>query len=235
MHILRRLTERLNRTKRRVSDEYLSWLEFANPGMLNRGNVWLMEHAVKSLPADAPVLEIGAFCGLSTNVISYLLRRHAKPNRMFSCDRWIFEGAAEGSTIGNGIAHPAYRDFVKSSFVRNVEFFSGASRPYAIEAFSDEFFDQWRARKTLTDVFGRTVTLGGPMSFCYIDGNHTCAFAKRDFTNTDEFLVTDGFVLFDDSYDGNRFGLTGLMRELEKDRRYELVARNPNYLFRKVR
>lgn len=235
MSLLNRLTDRLNRKKRRISDEYLNWLQFANPGMLNAGNVWLMDHAVKNLPSDAPVLEIGAFCGLSTNVISYLLRSHGRSNRMFACDRWIFEGAEDGGSIGNGIPHPAYREFVKSSFVRNIEFFSGASKPYAIEMFSDEFFALWRGRKSLSDVLGRAVTLGGPVSFCYIDGNHTYDFAKRDFTNTDEFLVGGGYVLFDDSYDGNHFGLTPLMREIEKDRRYELVARNPNYMFRKVK
>ncbi len=87
----------------------------------------------------------------------------------------------------------------------------------------------------MDDVFGREAALGGPISFCFVDGNHTYDFAKRDFTNVDEFLAPGGFILFDDSYDyRNEFGLTPLMREIERNPRYELVAKNPNYLFKRV-
>ena len=50
-----------------------------------------------------------------------------------------------------------------------------------------------------SDVFGRSFQLGGPISFCYIDGNHTDDLAKRDFENCDRYLEKGGFVLFDDS------------------------------------
>jgi hypothetical protein len=229
--------DRLQRKKLKelppVDDRYLEWLGFANAGMLQPGNIRLIDAAVRELPPDAPVVEIGSFCGLSTNIISYLLAKRGRSNRLFSCDRWDFEGATAGGDIGNGISHQAYRDFVRTSFVRNVEFFSPRARPFTIELFSDEFFAAWRSATKTNDVFGREVTLGGPVSFCYVDGNHTYEFAKRDFQNTDECLVPGGFILFDDSFDGNSFGLTPLMREIEVGGRYELVGKAPNYLFRK--
>ena len=229
----------VTRFKRRkqlaVQDGYLSWLTFANAGMLHPGNLGLFQHAIEGAPPSGAIVEIGAFCGLSTNVLSYLLKKFEKTNLLYTCDRWRFEGSEQGGFIGNGITHSAYRDYVKSSFVRNVEFFGGEPKPFAIEALSDEFFELWRTRAALQDLFGRVVNLGGPIALCYVDGNHTFEYAKRDFENCDEFLVAGGFVLFDDSEDGNRFGLTPLMREIERSECYELVAKNPNYLFRKVK
>lgn len=88
--------------------------------------------------------------------------------------------------------------------------------------------------QTVSDVFGRDINLGGKISFCYIDGNHTYEFAKRDFDNVDKYLELGGFVLFDDSSDLDPFGLTRLMKEIVRNRDYELVMKNPNYLFKKV-
>jgi len=73
--------------RKTLKDEYLSWLCFANAGMLDAGNIYAMDIAVQNLPSDSPVVEIGSFCGLSANVISYLLRKHGKANNMMSCDR----------------------------------------------------------------------------------------------------------------------------------------------------
>jgi hypothetical protein len=39
--------------------------------MLNAGNVECIDYAIGHLPSDAPMLEIGSWCGLSTNVISH--------------------------------------------------------------------------------------------------------------------------------------------------------------------
>jgi hypothetical protein len=43
-----------------------------------------------------------------------------------------------------------------------------------------------------------------------------------------------GFILFDDSSDKNPFGLTKLMKEIKAQKNYELVIKNPNYLFKKI-
>jgi hypothetical protein len=78
------------------------------------------------------------------------------------------------------------------------------------------------------------VTMGGPLAFAYIDGNHTYDFAKRDWRNVDEFLVPGGFVLFDDSASYLDFDVYPVTRELRRNPKYELVSANPNHLFRKL-
>jgi hypothetical protein len=83
------------------------------------------------------------------------------------------------------------------------------------------------------DVFDREVIVGGPISFCYIDGDHSYDFAKRDFENSDKYLEKGGFVLFDDSSDRQNLGSSHLMKEILKNEKYELIIKNPNYLFRK--
>ena len=111
--------------------------------------------------------------------------------------------------------------------------FSQDDLPFTIEMFSDEFFDAWKNRMACTDVLGRPLTLGGPFSFCYIDGNHTYECAKRDFLNCDEFLELGGFILFDDST-LTEFGVYKLMPEIISGGRYNLIAINPYHLFQKV-
>jgi hypothetical protein len=118
--------------------------------------------------------------------------------------------------------------------MRNVEFFSPKSKPHTIESTSDEFFALWNKSETTCDIFGRTIKLGGKISFCYVDGNHTYEFAKRDFHNVNTHLELGGYVLFDDSSDANLFGLTRLMKEIKRNQYYKLVMTNPNYLFKKV-
>jgi len=80
----------------KISDEYIDWLCLANPGMLNPGNLYCFEYVAKNLPSDNSVLEIGSFCGLSTNTINYFLRKYEKTNKLITADKWIFEGAESG-------------------------------------------------------------------------------------------------------------------------------------------
>jgi Methyltransferase domain len=217
------------------SDDFLTWLTFANAGMLRRGNTYAIKYAIDRIESSNPVIEIGSFCGLSTNVIAHLLRSAGKANLFYTCDKWIFENSDANPYLGKSeISHSEYREFVKATFIRNVEFFSAKNKPHTIEVFSDDFFRLWNEKQFVADVFGRDAALGGPISFCYVDGNHTYEFAKRDFENIDRCLERGGFVLFDDSADGDPFGLTRLMREVEAREDYQLVMKNPNYLFRKV-
>jgi hypothetical protein len=217
--------------------EYLSWLTYANAGMLARGNVECMDYAIRNLPSVAPIVEIGSFCGLSANVMTYLKQRHNATNRLITCDKWQFENADGGGMVGDSkfVTHAEYKQFVKDSFLRNARMFSRDDLPYTIEMLSDEFFAAWSAAQSCHDVFGRPVTLGGPISFCYIDGNHTYEFAKRDFDNCDQYLEPAGFVLFDDSGDGSDWEVRKLVREVQAAGRYELITKNPNYFFRKKR
>lgn len=214
--------------------EYLAWLSLANAGMLQRGNVDCMDYAIAHLPGPAPIVEIGSFCGLSANVLTYLKEKHNVTNPLITCDNWTFEGAERGD-LGDSktMTYEQYREFVRDSFIRNVQTFSGADLPFAIEAASDEFFKAWEAAEARPDVFGRVYRLGGPISFCYIDGNHSYEFARRDFENCDRYLEKGGFILFDDSADGSGWDVCRVVREVAATRRYELIAKNPNYFFRK--
>ena len=217
-----------------ITDEYVKWLCFANAGMLDRGNLYLISHAISNLPSDAPILEIGSFCGLSSNLLTYYKRKHCRPNRLFTCDKWEFENpGGDISRVGDSpVLFAEYKQLVRDSFLRNAQTFSAGDLPFTIELFSNEFFDLWRRNCQATDVFGRQIHLGGPLSFCYVDGNHSYEGVKSDFENCDQFLQPGGFILFDDSTLKN-FGVWRLIPEVRSSGRYTLIGCNPNHLFQK--
>lgn len=217
----------------KIWTKYMDWLTFANAGMLTRGNVYCFDYAIRNLPSTSPIVEIGSFCGLSTNMITYLKRRNNVENPLVTCDKWVFEGASTGRLLDDSlnISHEEYRNFVKDTYIRNVRMFSREDLPYTIELFSDDFFKAWSVRERMQDIFGREFSLGGGISFCYIDGNHTYDFAMRDFVNADNYLEAGGFLLFDDSADGSDWEVCKVVREVFRTKRYDLVAKNPNYFF----
>jgi hypothetical protein len=215
-----------------ISDNFVGWLCYANPGMLNRGNLHCFDHAIKHLPSDDPILEIGSFCGLSTNLLTYYKFLNCRKNRLITCDKWLVERKYD--TLGKtDIPHNEYREFIKETFIRNVKFFSRHDLPWTIEMLSDEFFAAWEKHRPARDVMDRPIQLGGRFSFCYIDGAHTYEQSKRDFENCDRHLVPGGFILFDDSADGTQWEVCDVVKEVAQRGDYELVMKNPNYLFRK--
>jgi hypothetical protein len=215
-----------------LHDEYLDWLMLAVAGMQVSGNLYLFDLAIASAPAG-PMLEIGAFCGLSTNIIGYLKAKHGRRDPLFSVDSWIFEGAEKELPPEAPVDRRDLREFVIASFERAVRTFSPTDPPYAIEASSDEFFAMWREGRTVRERFGRDVGLGGEFGFAFIDGNHTADFAMRDFVNCDEHLQPGGLILFDDSDDLGDWEVRKVISHLRRTGRYEVVAKNPNYLVRK--
>ncbi|MGI8906977.1 MAG: class I SAM-dependent methyltransferase [Candidatus Sumerlaeaceae bacterium] len=200
--------------------------------MLEPGNIRAIDYAIQHLPAGSQVVEIGSFCGLSTNVITWARRRHGCSARFFTCDKWQFEGAdAPGRPMGDGgLTFGEFRMHVRDSFLRNLRTFSRHDLPYTLEMLSDEFFQAWSSGAEVDDVFKRTVCPGGAIGFCYIDGNHTYKQAKKDFLNTDSFLTPGGFILFDDSADDSPFEVNKVVQEALANHPYDLVARCPNYL-----
>jgi hypothetical protein len=112
--------------------------------------------------------------------------------------------------------------------------FNGDRLPHHIELSSNKFFSSWNANEVKRDFFGRTVRLGGPIVFAYVDGDHTYEQSKRDFLNVDRHLVNGGFIIFDDSADNSDWGSRLSAQEASKLPRYELVAKNPNYCIRKL-
>jgi len=216
-----------------LTNDYIAYLTFANAGMLNKGNLLCFDYAIRNLPSNNPIVEIGSFCGLSTNLLAYFLDKHGAANRIYNCDRWEYEGA-DGNMGDSSIPHSQYRDFVKETYIRNIRMFSPRGLPGTVEMFSDDFFAAWDRGQTVTDVFGGLPTLGGPISFCYIDGNHSYEFARNDFFNTDRLLEPGGFVLFDDSADGSPWEVCRVVEEVKRLPNYRVVVKNPNYLFQKV-
>ena len=223
------------RQTRLIPDEYLAWLSYANSGMLEAGNQYLFDYAIRRLPSTAPILEIGSFCGLSTNVITHFKRIHGKRNALITSDKWQFENVNNRLELPSSpVLFSNYRTFVRDSYIRNIKMFSPDDLPFTLELISDEFFDAWKNRKACTDVLGRPLILGGPVSFCYVDGDHTYEVSKRDFLNCDKYLEIGGFMLFDDSIN-SQFGVCRLMPEIVSEGRYTLIATNPNHLFQKVK
>jgi len=215
-----------------ISDHFTDHLHYAIAGMLQRGNLHCFDWAIRNRPSDAPLLEIGSFCGLSTNALIYYLRRHASPQRFFTCDPWTFERAMVGDTP---VSRSEYAAFVKGSFLHGIEAFAADRRPHTVESTADAFFEAWAAAREVDDVFGRRVRLGGPLAFVYVDGLHDREHVMQDWRHADAFLEPGGFVLFDDSWDGAGWGACTVMPDVLASGRYELVAKNPNYFFRKVR
>jgi predicted O-methyltransferase YrrM len=216
-----------------LRDDYIDWLMLAVAGMQHPGNPYLLELAVRTAP-EAPMLEIGSFCGLSASIIQYLKRKHARSVPLFCCDSWTFEGAERPLPLAAPVSHKDLRAHAMESFVRAMQRFSAEQLPYAIEARSDEFFLAWEAASTCTDLFGRGVALGGPLGFCFIDGNHSEAQVLRDFEGCDRHLLPGGLILFDDSSDDSDWEVRRVVRRVRASGRYEVLARNPNYLVRKL-
>jgi Methyltransferase domain len=223
--------------KRAKPHAFINWLKWANAGMLTEGNLYCFEYAIEHLPSDNPIVEIGSFCGLSTNLISFYLRKNNRSNTLITSDKWIFPGGEESNAFleGSKITNQQYKEFVKESYLKNIAFFSKDRLPYTIEEFSDDFFKLWEVKKIESDVLGRQIQLGGAISFAYIDGNHAYEYAKRDFENVDKYLELGGFIFFDDSADGIDWEVNRVLKEIKKSGRYEIIIKNPNYLIKKIR
>src|SRR3989339_58674 len=107
-----------------VVDEYIKWLSYANAGMLNPGNIYIFDYVIKNLKSNFPIIEIGSFCGLSTNVINYFVLKYKKKNLLITCDEWEFENMKDKFVGNSNISFKQYKEFIKDSFKRNVYFFS---------------------------------------------------------------------------------------------------------------
>ena len=228
--------EALANRPRIAPDEYVRWLMYANAGMTHVGTPYCLDHVLGNLPSDNPMIEIGPFCGLSTNLITYYARKHGRANHLLSADTWSYRSPDKGGTLGEtDVTFRDYCEFVKDSFMRNVKTLGVGGLPFALQQSSDAFFELWRAGAEVTDIFDRQLGLGGPISFAYIDGDHGYEPVARDFANSDAFLEPGGFVFLDDSGDLSRFdGVRKVAREIESSGRYEVVMKNPHYLFRKI-
>ena len=213
----------------------LDMAEFHQPGMLTPANLHLISHAVNGMPEEGAVIEIGSFAGLSLNHIIHMLRQAGRSNPVISVDEWQFEGGNQGAIPGSAVLFADYREHVIDTFRRNLMLFHADSLPHHIVSSSDAFFRLWAQKAAVVDFFGRSKTLGGPISFAYIDGDHSYEQSLRDFENVDRFLLPGGFIVFDDSADGSEWGSHRTACEAAARPDYELVDKAVNYCVAKRR
>jgi hypothetical protein len=217
-----------------VADEYVEHLRAVVGGWAPEGNIRAIECAVRQMPPGGAMVEVGSFLGLSTNIIAYAAHKYRQAHPFFTSDPWVFAGRDKPKAGYFSTGTPEYRDWVMANFRTSAQLFSANFVPHAIETFSTDFFKRWAEQATVTDVFGRTTRLGGPISFAYLDGDHSYEVAREDFLHVDQFLLVGGYVLFDDSADNSSYdGLRRLMREVSSNPAYTLVLKSPNYCFRK--
>jgi hypothetical protein len=189
------------------------------------------------MPKNGNVIEISSYGGLRTNLLLYLLKKYNRNEKLFNYYPFTYEGyedykctVDENVDGRNDITRLEYMEHIKQSYVSSNKFLSKGNLPHTFELRSDHFFQKYITKESLIDLFGNEVTLGSPISFTYID--HSYAAAKKEFDNISKFLLIGGFVLFDDSQDGLNMGSSLLMKEMNIN--FNLVDKNPNYLFQKI-
>lgn len=223
-------------------DDFIKRLRYLliGEGMLHEQNIFQMDHAIRHLPPEGHLIEIGIYGGLSTNVILHLLKKHGKTHSLFNCDPWVYEGFhdhVQGETPfvdgRSDLYRSDYTPYMKESYIRATRFLHSNTLPYSFQLFSDDFFEKWKNKSILTDVFDREVQTGGSIAFAYIDGNHTYEQALKDYRHVMEYLVPGGFLLLDDSASTNHFGSAKLAHQLKTEHQLKLIDNSYNHLFQK--
>lgn len=231
------------RTKTIPKDDFMKRLPSSviGQGMLHEGNLHLINHAIKNMPDEGYVMEIGVYGGFSTNLILHLLKKHHRPHQIVGCDAWIYEGFHDHREVTNlhidgrkDVERTAFMDYIKNAYINSLRLLSPERLPYTCHLKSDEFFHKWNTQTRLTDVFERSFHLNQKISFCYIDGDHSYEQTKADFENVSKFILPNGFILIDDSADYMSFGSARFINDLKKRNDYRIVDCNPNYLVQKI-
>ena len=196
------------------SDEYITKLCYANTGFLNIGNIWCFDYVISHLPSENPMIEIGSFCGLSSNVITYFKHKYSQKNKLICVDPWDFSDGDNSALIGNHpyLTNGKYTEIIQSKFKENLMLFSSYNLPYPVRLKSEDFLQKWGEAIIIEDIFERKIQLGGQISFAYIDGNHDYEFVKNDFQQVDKYLEIGGFILFDDSAEDSAWGVNQLVK-----------------------
>lgn len=209
-------------------------------GMLCEYNIFLMDHAIKNMPAQGSVVEIGSYGGLSTNVLLYFLRQHKRAHRLFNCDIWKYENSKKyedmfpDSIDGRAdISKEEYSNYMLQAYLNGIRFLSKDHLPYSFQLDSIEFFKKWNEQISMEDLFGRNIQLGGEIAFAYIDGNHHYSHAFDDFMNVAKYMIKGGFILLDDTANHLHLGSAQMMKEVKKDERFVVVDKKNNYLLQK--
>jgi len=81
----------------KIEEPFVNIIKSANPGWVHDGHLYCFDYAISNLPTNDPILEIGAYCGLSTNIITYFKKKHSRNNQLISVDTWSFEDSKNNS------------------------------------------------------------------------------------------------------------------------------------------
>lgn len=215
-----------------IKEQALEKMMAIIPGWLEPGHLYCFDYAIKNLPNDKPIIEIGTFAGLSTNTILYYLKKHKRSNKLLTTD-WYLNDISDDEVICNIKKGRSLCDYLKELFIRNVALFNPDANIYSSDLPSDDFFAAWN-KSEISNLHGGTFKPERQISFAYIDGNHVYDFAKRDFENIDRLLVSGGFILFDDSADYTNWGSKTVAQEAVATERYKIVKKNPHYFIQKI-
>lgn len=209
-------------------------------GMLHEGNIFLIDYAIRNMPDEGIVFEIGSYGGLSTNLILHLLKKHNKGNHLFGCDPWIYEGYNDYKETAplhidgrEDLERNKYMTYIKNAFINAALLLHPEKLPFTAHLKSDALFEKWDRNEEFVDVFGRNFSMPNKIAFCYIDGDHSYEQTKKDFENVDSKLQPKGFILIDDSAKNLNFGSANFVKEIMKNPNFRLIDTNPNYLFQK--
>ncbi len=211
-------------------------------GMLHEGNIYLIDYAIKNMPHNGIIMEIGSYGGLSANLICHLLKSHNKQKTPFiSCDTWVYEGYNDSKTNKNShidgnpkISRLSFMKYIKNAYINSVQLLHPDMIPNACHLTSDAFFDIWKNNNEFIDVFNRSFKINKEISFCYIDGDHSFEQTKKDFNNVSKNMIHGGYILIDDSADHLSFGSAKFIKEIKHNSNFKIVAKNPNYLIQKL-
>jgi len=235
--MFRRFTQR----KSLNFDEYIERVLVTVPGMLHRGNIPLMESAIAAITTEDPVLEIGAYCGQSTVVLSYLLEKHKRKNAIWTVDPFVYLGVHDANPPtdwylehlpGFGrIARTDFTQFVCASWKRNTSFFCADRDIRLFEQGSSAFFQQIReeARSNAqADVSPKPEPV---FAFCVIDGDHSYEAAWLDLNNCIAFTRPGTRILMDDTHPRSSLESARVAREAARLPALHLETREPNAVF----
>ncbi len=207
-------------------DPYIPWLKNGVAGFCNDDNIEAMSIAVENMP-DGAVIEIGSFLGRSACFISRLIEIAGRTNPFFTVDDWFFEGYQPTPTMDR------WRAFNEAAFKVATSYLLSAP-PFHLKVRSRQFFELWQARAPACDLFERKISLGGPIAFAFIDGDHSYEAALGDGLSVMRDLAPSGYILFDDSRAGDDNAHQGCRKAaLEIAAQLELVGEFPNVLVRR--
>lgn len=218
-----------------IEDNYFRFAEYVCAGgMLEKGNIYVWDYVIKKLKKNANILEIGSFAGLSTVIINYLNKKYEKDLNIYTVDYWKLDDDDKIFYDGKK-TFKQYNEFVKQTYINNLNFFHPDNLPFSVHDSSQSFFNNLQKQETIEDIFDKNFKYPKSFDFCFIDGDHSYSGVKTDFENVNKFTKKGAYILFDDSADGNGFdGINKFVNKLLKEKNYKLIMKNPNYLFQKI-